>query len=166
MVRDEKIENEYFTSQWYIRRDILEFLDGRFRENPDQSYTELDVMDTVTDDEDNEWILAEFRLMEEEGLLKLDFADTSGARHYLITSKGIKVYKTTYNKAWVTHTLQQKRLKIGKERSEKIRSEEKEDKRFNKQIEVQEKANKYNRIGIFVAIGLGAAGLIVAILKP
>ena len=156
-----------FSDKWYIREDILEFYEGRFREDSNSFHADTVVCDFVSNDsQDMSWVIAEMKIMEEEGLLKKIMATTSGGTFYTITAKGIQEYETTYNKEWIFEQYLEKQDSKENEYYERKNQEKLEDKRHKEMVQVAKDANYWNRIGIIAAGIMAFAALIVSIFKP
>jgi len=157
------------TDRFAIRKDILEFYEARFREDHHSSHADITVCDFVSNDsQDKEWILAEIKLMAEEGLLRKDIATTGGGIFYFITSKGTEELETTYNPIWVEQQKQNKRTKRMTEFREKKKKEESEERKIklgNKQYKQSYTLQKYGIVGSITVSAIAIMISVIALLK-
>jgi len=153
------------SDKFAIRKDILEFYEDRFREDHHSSHADTVVCDFVSNDsQDMEWILAEIKIMAEDGLLKKDIATTGGGIFYIITSKGVQELETTYNRAW-----QEKQKQIKREKRQYEFRKRREDKDLEeRKIKLESKrfAQNYNlqKYGIIGSICVSAIAIIISVI--
>ncbi len=149
------------------RSIILQFADKEFRENPEhwidsyRIYNSLEEelkkygIDTV---EKTSGLLMH---MAEEGQLRQMDKD-----FYVITSKGVKDLSTIYNDEWVVWQMDDYQRDQHAKQSEDKQKYELEERRHQEQVKAAREGNKLQKYGVWVAMALGAAGLLIAIFKP
>jgi hypothetical protein len=146
-------------SDWNRRRRILSWLNSKFRENSDNFHFDATMAKEL--ESERSLIDSECKLMFQEELIDKDEV-TNGGTMYRINAKGVQEYKTKYDKEWLN---QQNRKKFV-EKNEILEKEKKEDQKHREMVLEAKKANKNTTIGMWIALAIGTAGLIIAIFKP
>lgn len=100
------------------------------------------------------------QIMSELGLLR------ERNKGYQISSKGRNDLETVYNDDWIAEKMAEYARKQKDEKLKKQEQYELDERRHQEMIKSAREGNKIQKYGVWVAIALGAVGLIVAIFKP
>lgn len=149
------------------KAEILGFAHAVFKDKPDEGFGLEEAYDLLKDE------LAKYGFMtvnEVKGLVKL-MVETGhlhelGMDRYVISAKGHDKLNTTYNDEWVSRKMDAT-IRQRKEKEEKERKQyELEERRHQEVVKAAREGNKIQRYMVWIALFLGAIGLIVAIFKP
>jgi len=86
--------------------------------------------------------------------------------YFKITQQGRNELDTTYNRSYINKEQQIKNEEILAEKQEREKDREERKMQHDEMVQVAKDANKWTEKGMIIAILLGGAGLLIAILKP
>jgi len=87
-------------------------------------------------------------------------------RFFKITKQGRNELDTTYNRSYINKEQQIKNEEILAEKQEREKDRKERRLQHDEMVQVAKDANKWTKKGMILAIGLGIAGIVIAIFLP
>jgi len=87
-------------------------------------------------------------------------------RFFKITKQGRNELDTTYNRSYINKEQQIKNEEILAEKQEREKDRQERKMQHDEMVQVAKDANKWTKKGMILAIGLGIAGIVIAIFLP
>ena len=86
--------------------------------------------------------------------------------YFKITKQGRNELDTTYNRSYINKEQQIKNEEILAEKQEREKDRQERKMQHDEMVQVAKDANKWTKKGMIIAIGLGIAGIVIAIFLP
>lgn len=153
-------------SEDFAKTAILQWLNEQYTKNPDNTFLAQEFYIKLENEmkkhgyDTAEKTIGLVKIMAEAGQLH------ENNRAYGITNKGRKDLETIYNDEWIVEQMNDHKRMNEKKEEEKTKQFKLEERRHQEVIKAAREGNTVQRIGILIALILGASGLIVAIIKP
>ena len=85
---------------------------------------------------------------------------------FKITRQGRNELDTTYNRSYINKEQQIKNEEILAEKQEREKDRKERRLQHDEMVQVAKDANKWTKKGMILAIGLGIAGIVIAVFRP